>query len=339
MKKRSPAAPPPPPAAPFLPLHRLMGHPGVEPLRLGVAAGTLAHAYLFHGPAGVGKGSAAAGLAQLLFCRAPLAGPGAPRACTACPPCLRMAAGSHPDFQRLALLEGKTRISVDQVRELIQFLGLTALEEGSWKVAVVDDAALMNDAAANALLKTLEEPTPHTLLVLVTSRPGTLPATIRSRCRLVRFGPLEEGILARLVQELEPELPDSQCREAARLARGSVPRALECASGEYLQAREQLAAALDELSPRRLGSLCLLAEGWSKPAEFPRTVRLLEEWLRERIHASVKGAAGDPAAAGWRELAEWWSQLARRAFLFNLNRQLVLEALLIRILRLRAGGS
>jgi len=146
------------------------------------------HALLLHGPRGIGKHALALNLAQALLCESP-----APDnlACGECPSCRYAIAGQHPDLMRLELLmidpdEGALKavetIGIDRVRALTDFVQLTSHRQRA-KVAVIAPADRMNVAAANALLKTLEEPPPGTYLILVADQPGRLPPTILSRCR------------------------------------------------------------------------------------------------------------------------------------------------------------
>ncbi|HEY3644635.1 MAG TPA: DNA polymerase III subunit delta' [Gammaproteobacteria bacterium] len=150
----------------------------------------LAHGLLISGQAGTGKGLFASALARLALCRQPRDG----RACGTCSGCAQFNAASHPDFQRVTFEERegkageegalKQNISVEQIRDLIAGLQLHS-HQGGRKVAVVEPAEGMSIAASNSLLKTLEEPPAETLILLVSSAAGRLPATIRSRCQLV----------------------------------------------------------------------------------------------------------------------------------------------------------
>ncbi|MET0506002.1 MAG: DNA polymerase III subunit delta', partial [Luteibacter sp.] len=147
----------------------------------------LPHARRLAGPAGLGKRDFLAAFVKGLLCQNP--SDGAP--CGVCRSCQLVAAGTHPDVVTLTFglrKDGVTRseIVVDQIRDLSQRLAMSS-QFGGWQVATVDPADAMNAAAANALLKTLEEPTPATLLVLVADEPARLPATIRSRCQRIDF--------------------------------------------------------------------------------------------------------------------------------------------------------
>ena len=162
--------------------------------------GRLPHSLLITGQPGVGKGLFAAAFARLALCRSPREG----RACGICHGCAQFDAGSHPDFSHVTFEERegkageegalKLNISVEQVRSLIADLQLHS-HQGGRKVAVIEPAEGMSAAAANSLLKTLEEPPADTLLLLVSSVPGRLPATIRSRCQAVAL-PIPEAAQA-----------------------------------------------------------------------------------------------------------------------------------------------
>lgn len=147
----------------------------------------LPHALLLAGPAGLGKRDFLAAFVKGLLCQRSVDG----MACGTCRSCHLVDAGTHPDVIALSFglrKDGVTRseIVVDQIRELSQRLAM-ASQFGGWQVVGIDPADAMNAAAANALLKTLEEPTPATLLILVADEPARLPATIRSRCQRIDF--------------------------------------------------------------------------------------------------------------------------------------------------------
>ena len=147
------------------------------------AAGRLAHALLLAGPRGVGKQHFADGLAAFLLCEAADV---AQRPCGGCRSCTQGAAGTHPNLMRLAPVEDKRDIAIDDVRALLERLHLSS-HYGQAKVAIVSPADALNASGVNALLKTIEEPPPKTHVLLVSERWRTLPATLRSRCQILRF--------------------------------------------------------------------------------------------------------------------------------------------------------
>ncbi|MBF0588845.1 MAG: DNA polymerase III subunit delta' [Magnetococcales bacterium] len=299
-----------------------------------------AHAYLFFGPDGVGKETTALAMAQLLFCRDPQEdGTRGRYGCGQCSACIKLEAQTHPDLARLGVEEGKTRIVVDQVRELTRFLALTPLES-PLKVAIVSDAALMNQAAANALLKTLEEPPADTLLILVTAHPGMLLPTIRSRCQKLRFGLIAEPELKQLLMQ-QTELTEEMLTTALAVSRGSLSRGLEYADGKVAKLWETFQKQLGGLSLRRMGDLLDCAAFWANRERFPTALSFLKTWFNQRIrdNLSVTPGLSKQAQASWLELAWWMENLLHKSAEFNLNRTLVLEGIMIRIARLQDQTS
>jgi len=180
-----------------------------------IESGHFGHAPLIPGPAGSGKRALADWLAARLLCLAVEDG----NPCGKCRACQLLASGTHPDFFRLALLEDKREILVDQVREFIGSLGLTP-SIGQRRVGLIEPADLLNRNAANALLKTLEEPADEVWLILVADREDWLPATIRSRCqRRVVALPDPEVALDWLVRRHDG-VDAGHCRLALELADG-----------------------------------------------------------------------------------------------------------------------
>ena len=169
--------------------------PAVNFLRQSLKKGKAVHAYLFAGPDGVGKGLCARILAQVLNCTRRQSEP-----CGECASCRAIERGSHPDVFTL-VPRGATRgITIDQVREAERLAWLTPQMDG-WKVFIFEEAETMNAAAADAFLKTLEEPPSRTMFILLSARPEKLPATVRSRCQTVRFQPWPFDLMAPFLQE------------------------------------------------------------------------------------------------------------------------------------------
>jgi len=175
-------------------------------LRAAIAEGP-AHAYLLHGPRGVGKRQAAVAFASELL---------ADRE--------RVARGSHPDFYVLEPLGDQIRI--DDIRALRRDLHMRPFEADR-RIYVVLGADSMNEDAADALLKDLEEPPPYAVVVLVAERLGPLPETIRSRCQLVPFRRLSENAVRQAIHEHAPELGEEEVTTLARVAGGRLGRALQ----------------------------------------------------------------------------------------------------------------
>ena len=201
------------------PVWQTVGHDrAVAALQRGLAQGRRAHAYLFVGPPHVGKGTLALELAQALNCD----GPEPP--CQECSSCHRIAAGIHADVQvvRVEASDGGVHkdISIDQIREVGRTVSLRAFE-GRCRVVIIDPADAMNEAAQNAFLKTLEEPPPDVVFVLVTSRPQALRDTIRSRCQRLDLAPLPVPQLEEALRQ-RWEVAPRQAQLLARLSRGRL---------------------------------------------------------------------------------------------------------------------
>ena len=213
MARRSTAEPDDESSSPLLPRlnEHLFAHEAVEKqlLKL-IAEKRLPHALLLTGPQGIGKATLAYRLARFLLLPDSVGGGlfGDPppaeslHVASASPTFRRAAAGSHAD---LLVLESDT-ITVEEVRKVAEFLSLTPAES-PWRVVIVDSADAMNRNAANALLKTLEEPPPNAVLLLVSHSPGSLLPTIRSRCRTLRMQPLSESDFARVMAYVRPQGP------------------------------------------------------------------------------------------------------------------------------------
>ncbi len=184
--------------------------------------GRLGHAYLFVGPAGVGKHTFARELAKALLCEA---APDRLAACDRCGSCALADAGTHPDLVLAARPEDKVELPIAVVRELIEHLSLKPARGGR-KVAILDDADDLNEEAANAFLKTLEEPPTGSVLILIggTSPDGQLQ-TILSRCQTITFPPLKNDTLRQLLSERGITDP-TRLDRLTRVAGGSLGQAL-----------------------------------------------------------------------------------------------------------------
>lgn len=219
----------------------LLGQPrAVALLRGAVARGTVASGYLFVGPEGVGKATAALSFAQALECerRQPGQGDG----CGECSQCQKVEHRSHPDVHWV--VPDGAFIKIDQIRELKSRLSLRA-HEGRVKLSVIEEVERFHPAAANALLKTLEEPSADTCFVLLAKSARFVLPTIRSRCQAVRFTPLaEEDIEAILARSA---VDPSAAATAARFSEGSVGRAKTSLDApDELRRRVELARRIED---------------------------------------------------------------------------------------------
>jgi len=256
-----------------------------------------AHAYLLHGPPGVGKRDLA-----LLFA-AELLGDHA-----------RVARRSHPDLYLLEPLGDQIRI--DDIRELRRDLHMRPFE-ASRRVYLVFGADTMNADAADALLKDLEEPPPYAVMLLVANDLGPLPETIRSRCQPVPFRRLSERALRDAIRARAPELPDAEVTTLARVAGGRLDRAARLLDPAAARRREALLAVaravyLDPAFDAGEGAQALLAgiaeRGEEAKAKAEESVAVLELTGREaeqRVRRAQRGAERDELLAVLEEL-EWW---------------------------------
>jgi len=339
---------------------RLLGHDAAEARLLEAhGSGRLPHAWLITGPQGIGKATLAFRFARYLLRGEEGAAMGLfgepPEGLYVAPedPVFRqVAAASHPDLVTLERKpddKGKLRqiIAVDDVRKTIGFLRHTAVD-GGWRVVIVDAADDLNPSAANALLKVLEEPPEKTVLLLVSHAPGRLLPTIRSRCCGLSLSGLAEAQVTELLQSLDPEIPEADLAPLARLAEGSVGRALSLAeSGGLALYREMLALLADypRLDTERLHGFAERLGRGKDDRPFRIGMELLA-WSAARLARAATGgdlptpvvteeaaplarlAAARPAP-DWVRFWEEVTNLGRRSLAANLDRkQAVISAFL-----------
>ena len=305
------------------------------------------HAMLFHGPEGIGKASIARLLGRALICRK--------RGCASCEDCRLFDAGNHPDFIHIKLelrkdkKEYRKQIVIEQVRQLSTLIGL-APRMGARRLILIDPADRMNLESQNALLKTLEEPPPRAVLILIAARPQVLVSTVRSRCFSLGFGPLRAEDLARLLESRGFDGREAMARAA--LAEGRPGKALELDLEAAKERRETFLDGLEQLAARRnielLQSLGAALAGKDEPA-LQRNFELLSGLLRDAARAATGNGSEVLVHA---DLADRLARLGqtlgveraaglvasvdrlRDQLRFNLNRTLVAESVLAAV----AGG-
>ena len=287
----------------------LFGHDSAAAaLGRAVRSGRLPHAWLVTGPPGIGKATLGYRFARWLLAGAPDVPAGATplHLPEDAPAFRRIAAAGHADFRVLRpMAEGRVKeeIRVDAVRRAIAFLNLTPAE-GGWRFLLVDGAEEMRPEAANAILKTLEEPPPRSVLMLTTPAPDRLLTTIRSRCRRLDLSPLDEADTMAVLQAVRPNDPRADLGPIAALAGGAPGRALALIEEEGLALQKLVDEAIAEaVAAKRDGSAFLT----------------FVELLRRAISGAVRAAARGGAAPAWlnaHPLAEWstlWDSLGRLA--------------------------
>ena len=274
---------------------RIRGHDAnVAKLRLAFERGRLAHAYLFVGPDGVGKKLFAEEFTKALLCEHP---PAALTACDHCPSCQHVAAHTHPDVTMAAKPDDKLELPIDIVRGFCLQLGLKP-SRGNRKVAILEDADSFNDESANCFLKTLEEPPPGSVLILLANSTEQQLPTILSRVQILRFQPLSVADLEQVLS-LHNLGDGAKVARLARISGGSVGVALSLADAELGDFRMVLLKAMTQ---NRLDSPAL-AEKWLRfieeagkdgAAQRGRTSAVLRV-LAGQLQVALRLALGSPA--------------------------------------------
>lgn len=325
---------------------QIIGHE--QPLRVlqgALAAGRLHHSLLFSGPDAVGKRTAALALAGALNCLRPADND----ACGDCATCQRIEKGSHPDVSFVTL--DKTVIPIDTIRKVRQEASYFPYE-GHRRVFIVDPADRMSIDAQNALLKTLEEPPPSSVLVLVTARPMHLLPTTRSRCQQVSFGTLAPVVIAPHL-ERSRNLSAKEALRAARLSGGRPGAAMTLDLDAHDAARDEILSALEHLGKTRAREAALedIACFGDDTASISASLSLLDGLLRDML---ILRTGGDAAllihadkASELKTLAARLSPLtmaarvevAREDLERNVNRKLLLETLLFDLASARPSAG
>ncbi len=335
----------------------ILGHErAISFLRRAIAAGRAGASLVFHGREGVGRRATALALAQALNCPAD---PG--EACGRCGVCSRIARVErgrveegehkgdaceythHPDVR--IVVPGREEIRIDEIRSVRQQAQRKPFE-GHRSVFIVDPAERMTSEAANALLKTLEEPPPTSCLVLIASDPAALLPTVRSRCRLVPFHPLPVPRLAAHLERAR-SLPEADARLVAKLSGGRPGRALAFDLEAFRAEREALLEVIERLCERRDRAHVLkdveALGGRGDDAGIGAALETLETLLRDamvlheggRVEHLVNADVEErlrPIAAGFgRRLPGGLGRIAeaRRDLAWNVNKTLLLEVLLL----------
>lgn len=303
-------------------------------LNQGRVQGRLPHALLISAAAGTGKRDLAQRLAFALLCENPDPA-GTP--CGTCSSCGWLQAGTHPDLLWLEPEESGKAIKVDQIRALCTELGMTS-HGGRYKVAILVSAEAMNVNAANSLLKTLEEPTDNTLIILLSASPGRLPATVRSRCQQIVISvPAPELAMEWLISQ---GVDAAQASDCLKLSGGAPLRALECVTQGRGEQRRKCLEQVQQVISGHLDPL-QLAQEWGAEAGT-ETLEWWRDWLQDLIRWRQAGTpvVEEHMAQKLRQILktvdcrELYQLLDQIVFALNslgsgLNRPLIMEELLI----------
>lgn len=329
-----------------------------ELLRRLLAGGRLPGSLLFTGETGIGKKLFALELAKALNCR----NRKGVEACDECSSCKRIGRSTFPPFgrdeddqNRLIWSEHGDLAMARPYKQIIRVRVMRELEreanfrpfEGAARVFIVENADYMNDAASNALLKTLEEPPPASHLILTTANPTALLATIRSRCQIVRFAPIPYADIRRFLIE-EKEIPAADAELLARTSRGSIGRALATEVDTYRQRRDSMLEVLSELTlngdrARLLRSAEELAAAKDRD-EYEQQLDVLETLIRDAWALAlglnkdtlvnsdlIKKLQSIAAKLKSEQAASWLTQIEelRAALEVNINRRIASDALML----------
>lgn len=317
----------------------------IDALQRSIAANRVAHAYLFEGPDGCGRRTTALALIQALFCKEPVNGD----ACGSCSSCRKLASGNHPDLHLLSPLLDKRDISIEQIRELQQQLSLRPFE-AKRKACLIEPAERMNEKSANALLKTLEEPPGHAIIILLSTQADLLLSTIRSRCQHLRFSPLDDSSVIELL--VQQGMTSSKALELAPLAEGSMERAVALEEESDAMRRQELLVLLSKVSSKHIATVFDAAESVASGREetlltFNLLISLLRDLLlicscgqggiaNRFLNSELTAEASRFTPAGCMEALEHALEI-RRAVQGNANSKLALERFLLTYDRLRKG--
>ena len=282
--------------------HEIEGHDAiVDRFRRGLQNGRLASAFLFVGPGGIGKRTFALKLAQSLLCEVRPATELDP--CERCASCRQVLAGTHPDLEQVAKPKGRTNLPIELLigdKEHRMREGLCARiamkpARGGHKVAIIDDADTLGLEGANCLLKTLEEPPPRSLLILIGTSPQRQLPTIRSRCQIVTFEPLSHDTVKRLSLELGLAGDEMQAERISQLAEGSLERAAQMSDADVWEFRREFYETLanppwDSLSVGKMVSAFVEAAGSEASLSAQRqrcAIELAASFFRQAARTQV----------------------------------------------------
>jgi DNA polymerase-3 subunit delta' len=312
----------------------------IELLMRSIETERVSHAYLFYGMQGIGKKTSAIAFAKVLNCKKETRD-----SCDSCTACIKIDHGVHPDVMTIEP-EGLF-IKIKNIRELQNQIKFRPFE-GKKRVFIIVDAEKMNSPSANALLKTLEEPNPSNILILITSRPYQLPETIISRCQKIRFDPIRRDTIESFLEK-ETSLDRKSAGILASSSRGSIGRALEMMKQSYVNFKNEMIDKIIDWDKAEDPFSCFsfvddFGDGRQVIAE---RLEILRDWYRDIL---IYKETGDPEYLIIRDVIESTKRLsekfsgedilkrikainrAYRAIEQNANKQLTLESMMFKLL-------
>lgn len=276
-----------------MPFADIIGHERAKAiLQTAITRGRVAHAYLFYGPDRIGKRLLATRFAQASLCDG--AHPASETdSCGICRNCRQVEAHTHPDLTYIQpdQEQANPQIKIEQIRTIEQHLIYRPLI-GERKICLIDEADRMTIGAANALLKTLEEPPDHSMFVLISSRASALPATIRSRCHALRLTPPARTQVEAAVI-LRRNLPPADARFLAILSDGQLGRALELEVDAEKSRLRDYASLLRPTALASGGALLATAETLAKTERVEEALTWLQQQLRDLLYVAVTGTSDE----------------------------------------------
>ena len=326
-------------------------------LRRFVANGRVPNSLMFAGDEGVGKRQFALELAKALVCTDPTDG----EACEVCPACRRadvftfpksddkkaherVTWSDHPDVG--TIISYNRNILVDAIRHLESEANFQPYEARS-RFFIIDDADKMNDAASNALLKTLEEPPPTSHIFLITSRPDSLRPTIRSRCQTLRFAPVSTDEIETYLIE-ERAFTHDEAKLSARLSRGSIGRAVTIDVEKFKTRRERMLSVIrNVIETGDIAALLRTSEEMNdakNKEHFEENLDILQSLIHDVWTIKISGDAARivntdlandlsniAAESGRADMPSWLTSIEtmRQNFIVNINRKVATDALFV----------
>lgn len=295
------------------------------------------HALLITGLPGIGKRALANQLTERLLCETP----NGDIACGTCRSCQLLQTGSHPDFRAIEPEEEGKAIKVDTMRSMLHFITLSS-QYHHYKIVIIEPADAMNKSASNSLLKTLEEPAGDVVIMLITSRPASLPATIRSRCQKLTLESPSQELAEQWLHEQRPDMEEIPLY--LRLAQGSPSRAIELFDENIAVIRREILADIEALLNKQNDAISV-ASSWQKMSEktpvywlrlalldmlrlrqAPASTGIINIDLKERLQAIVNQL--DLTAVY--NFVDFLNESMAASTRISINPQLMLEDLLIR---------